>query len=243
MRKLIFGLFIVMGFVFSSCKKNSPVPKTSTQVSTTPYCFLTALRSFSYSSGSLVFNANTAYAELRSDINNISTDMQIGSVATGGNQLKFLPVSKTYSDTTNSLTIVPTSWQVVGAGPIPSCTYTNNDSLPGYTGYTFLPDTIYKSQNLSLQINGISEANGIEVSLYNSTIPSANIIQMRSTGISINNTFSFSSSVLSPLPLSASSYSPTLLTINVFKYNYQVISGVTFSFQTQLEINKQVYIK
>ncbi|MHB8260211.1 MAG: hypothetical protein ACYDCN_12295 [Bacteroidia bacterium] len=241
MKKLIITSLIIAGFVFSSCKKSSPAP-TSTHSTTTPYCFLTAVRSFSYSSGSLVLNTNTADAEFRSDINNISTDMQIGSVSVGGKGLKYLSGSKSYQDTTNLLSIIPTNWQVVGAGPIPSCTYTNNDSLPIYTGYTSLPDTIFKSQNLNLQINGISGADAIEVSFYNPTVPSSNIYQMKSTGVVINNTISFTSSTLSPLPLSSSSGS-TLLAINVFKYNYQVISGVTFSFETQLEINKQVYIK
>ncbi len=240
MKKNIYFLFIISLLIFSSCKKSNSTSPSSTQSSTTPYCFLTALRSFSYSMGTLTFNANNAYAEFRSDINNISTDMQIGSVSVGGKGLKFLSGSKTYSDTTYSLNIIPTTWQIVGAGPIPSYTYTNNDSLPGYTGYTILPDTIYKNQTLNVQINGISGANSVEVSFYNNIGP-VNIFKMKSTGISSNNTFSFSVSDLAPLPV-GSSY-PTLMMVSVFKDNYQHVGNVTFSFASQLEINKQVYIK
>jgi len=239
MKKLLL-FFIVTGVMFSSCKKNNPASPSPTQSSTTPYCFLTALRSFTYNSGTLIFNNNYAYAEFRSDINNISTDMQIGSVSVGGKGLKFLSGSKTYSDTTYSLNIIPTAWQIVGAGPIPSYTYTNNDSLPVYTGYATLPDTIYKNQTLNVQINGISGANSIEVSFYNNTGP-VNIFKMKSTGISTNNTFSFSVSDLAPLPV-GSSY-PTTMMVSVFKNNYQHIGNVTFDFSSQLEINKIVYIK
>jgi hypothetical protein len=241
MKKAILLSIISIGISFFSCKKSStPAPATSQSSSGTPYCFLTVLRSFSYSSGSLVFNSNSAYAEFRSDLNNISTDMQIGSVSIGGKSLKFLPGSKTYSDTTYALSIIPTTWQIVGAGPIPSYTYTNNDSLPGYTDYVSLPDTIYKNQALNLQINGISGANSIEVSFYNSSV-SNTIYKMKSTGISSNNTFTFSVSDLSPLPIGPSS--PTLIIVSVFKDNYQHPSNVTFNFKNQLEVNKQVYIK
>src|ERR1700752_2907750 len=124
MKKSILFFLIILGIAFPSCKKSStPAPASTQNSSTTPYCFLTVMRSFSYSSGTLVFNSNGAYAEFRSDVNNISTDMQIGSVSVGGKTLKFLQASKTYSDTTNTLNIIPTTWQIVGVGSIPSYTY------------------------------------------------------------------------------------------------------------------------
>lgn len=244
MKKLILG-FLIIGFIFSSCKKSTTTTSAGGGGGTATsqaYGELTVLRSFSYNSGFLSAPTNTAYADFRTNINNIASLIQIGSVSANGVKLKYQSVSTTYADSTNAISIIPTTWKVMGASSIPSFTYTDNDSLPGYTGYTLLPDTIYKSQNLSLQINGISGADAVEASFYNSGIPSANIYQMKSIGVVTNNTLSFSSTALSPLPLSASG-GPTLLIINVFKHNSQFISGVNFSFVTQLEINKQVYIK
>lgn len=230
-------IFLTFSGLLVSCKKSSPAPTaTSTNSSSNPYCFLTALRSYSYYAGSLTFDNNYAYAEFRSDVNNISTDMQVGSVAVGGKFLKYQPATKTYADTTNSISIVPTTWQIAGAGPVPSFTFTNNDSLPTYTGYTSLPDTIYKNQTLNLQVNGVSGADNIDVSIYNSSTSS--VIYKTKAPVSSNNTVTFSTTDLSTL-LSGN----TSLVVSIFKHNYQHSGNVTYSFATQYEINKQVYIK
>jgi hypothetical protein len=240
MKKIILFSILISSFLITSCKKTDTPAPAKTTSSPTPYGFLTASKSYSLNSGSLVFSGNYAYAEFRSDLSNISTDMQIGSVSVGGKYLKYNSVNKLYQDTTNTLSVIPTTWQVAGSNPIPSFTYTNNDSLPVYTGYTSLPDTIYKNQNLALQINGITGADEIEVSFYSTSGP-LNLIKVKSTGVVTNNTITYSSSELSPL--SPGSSAITLLNISIFKHNYQAIGGVSFSFATQLGISKQVYIK
>jgi hypothetical protein len=244
MKRIIFFCFISACILFSSCKKSSKTTATTTpNASPQPYGELTASKVFTYNSstGTLSAPINNGYADFRTDIQSISSVIQVGGVWANGTKFKFQPASTTYADTTNILTMNPTTWQVTGAGSIPSFTYTNNDNLPAYTGYISLPDTIYKNQNLSLQVNGVSGADEIEVSFYNNTIPSANIYQSKSGGVLTNNTFSFSSSSLSVLPTGPSS--PTTLIVSVFKNNPQVISNVNFRFVSQLEINKQVYIK
>lgn len=243
MKKKVLLSVVSICVCFSSCKKkdnstSNPGTKTS---ATQPYCVLTALRSFSYSSGSLLFNTNTAYAEFRSDINSISTDMQIGGVFVSGKKLKYQSSDKTYQDTTNALSIIPTTWQVIGTSPIPSFTYTNNDSLPTYTGYAVLPDTIYKNQPLNLQINGISNSGLINVLISDNSTAHNSANQSKSVGISTNNTLSFSVSSLSGLV--ANSSVPGWLSVSVMRYNAHFISGVNVSFASQLEINKSVYIK
>jgi hypothetical protein len=246
MKKLIFISLIISGTLFFSCKKSSNTPAVTggannPNMGGQPYGELTGLRSFTYNSttGTLSAPTNTGSAYFLAQPNNISTGIQVGSVRANGTKFQYQPSSKTYQDSTFSLSINPTTWQVTGAGPIPSFTYTNNDSLPRYTGYAILPDTIYRNQNLNLQINGISSADLIDVSIYNNTPPPSNIYQTKSIGISANNTISFSSSSLSGL-----SVGPTcILIVSVFKYNNQTISGMGFRFISQLEINKMVYIK
>ena len=237
-RFTIFSLAFVC-FIFSSCKKNS---KVATPVFTPqPYGELTALKSFTNMSGTLSSPTQTGYADFRADIHNTNF-MSIGSVWANGVKFQFQPSNNnTNMDSTYNMNIIPTTWQVNGSGPIPSFTYTNNDSLPGYTGYALMPDTIYKGVTNTLQVNGISNADAIEVSFYNSTINCTNLYQFRTSGITTNNTFSGSASSLSVLPSGNSS--PTLLIVSVFKYNTQVIGGVTFKFVSQLEVNKLVYIK
>ncbi|MGZ3863312.1 MAG: hypothetical protein ACXVPN_12900 [Bacteroidia bacterium] len=230
---VFFGILLI-----TSCKKKDTAPAKVQTSNPTPYAFLTAQKSYMISSGSLVLYNNYATAEFRSDLNNISTDMQIGGCAVGGKFLKYLLSSKTYGDTTNSLSLVPTTWQIAGSGSIPSYTFTNNDSMPVYTGYATLPDTIYKNQNLAIQVNGVSGANSIDVLFFNSSL-STPVFKSKITGILSNNIVNFTTSDLAPLPVGSS----TLLYVTLYNDNYQTQSNVTFDFKNQKDIIKTVYIK
>ncbi|MGZ3866976.1 MAG: hypothetical protein ACXVC6_10590 [Bacteroidia bacterium] len=242
MIKKIILLFLSSIFLLFSCKKKDSSIGLRTNTSTpAPYGEMTSLRSVYVMSGTLTNESNTGYADFRADINT-TTRMPIGGLMGNGTKFKLRTSDNMYWDTTGTMSLFPTTWEVSGAGSIPSFTYTNNDSIPKYTGYALIPDTIDRNQSQTLQVNGVSGADAIEVSFFNTNGTANNLYQYRSTGISTNNTFSCPAGAIAALPLTTPS-SLTIIIISVFKHNTQTINGVQFSFVSQFEVNKIVYIK
>jgi len=242
------AIFILTIVIVIACKKSSNTTSTSSSSSgsTNPsgpyYGFLIGTRAFDFSGGILYPNANTGTAYFFSTPSNISTMIPVGGVWVGNNKFKYDAVVKEYYDTTYSLGLNPTTWQITGASVIPTFTFTNNDSLATYTGYAALPDTIYKNQNLNLQINGVSGADLIEVLImdgYSSSPP--HMFTKYTTTISANNTISIPSSSLSGMT-SSTSFSGSMA-IYLQKYNNQTISGKAFRFISQKQVGKNVWIK
>jgi len=170
----------------------------------------------------------------------------IGSVSVGS--IKFqreTTINNYYLDTTNMLSVSPTAWQVVGAGVIPSFTYTYTDSVPSYTGYALLPDTIYRSQNLNLQINGVSHGGVISVLIMDGAgfaTSDQTFQQINST--SANNTIVIPSSSLAGfIPLSTSHAAGSLQLTIGNNITQQSFSGKSFVFGGAYQLTKNVYIK
>ncbi|MBS1647243.1 MAG: hypothetical protein JST67_07875 [Bacteroidetes bacterium] len=140
-----------------------------------------------------------------------------------------------YHDTASSNNNVnpPYTWAVTGSGSIPSFTYTNTNNMPSYTGYALLPDTIYKSQQNTLQITGINGADEITIGIDDGG--TNDVVHSLHIGV---NSVSFSSSELSAL-VSGQGF------IGVFclKNNMQMFGGKRFCFPIFYQATKQVYIK
>ena len=243
MKKIILCALFLLCLVVSSCKKTNTQVPTNTQSTSLPppSAWLTATRSFNYYGGALVFINDSASAEFRSVMTDPSTKMQVNGVSVGGKFLKYFSSSKIYADTTIALSIIPTAWYIDGKDAINTYPHTDTNNLPGYSGYTSLPDTIYKTQNLNLQINGISNAYSIEVAFRNNT-GTVYFSKVKSSGISINNTFTFSLFDLLALPSGSSS--PTVLVVTMLNGDYNgPMPREQFNFSSQLKINKLVYVK
>ncbi|MGZ3863313.1 MAG: hypothetical protein ACXVPN_12905 [Bacteroidia bacterium] len=233
-------LFSAIVFLISCKKKDTAITRT-TPSTPVPYGEMTALRSVYVMSGTLTTPGNTGYADFRTDKSTM-TFVPIGGLSANGIQFKLRASDNMYWDSTNTLPLFPTTWQVNGAGTIPSFTYTNNDSIPKYTGYALIPDTIDRTQSQVLHVDGVSGADAIEISFFNTNGTANNLYQYRSSGIATNNTFTCPAGAISALPLTTSS-SLTIIIISVFKHNPQTINGVQFNFVSQYEVNKIVYIR
>jgi hypothetical protein len=247
---IIFLAAILASFI--SCKKNngtttgSSINNTNTTNSgpITGYLIATRQCEINTLTNSLFTAGNTGVAYFFSSPNNISSYVSVGSVWVGQTKFSYQNYIITYSDTTQMLSINPTTWRVVGANAIPSFTYTNNDSLPTYTGFASLPDTIYKLQNLSLQINGVSGANLVEVILNDGTsVSSGHLITQYTASVSTNNTIIIPASSMAGFTPFASTHYPGSIELNFQKFNDQVISGKTYRFISQLQVSTNVYIK
>jgi hypothetical protein len=142
-----------------------------------------------------------------------------------------------YVDTTYTLTFPPANWQVGGLGTIPSFTYANTTVVPTYTAYTSLPDTVHKSQSLSISITGVSGADQVTVGLDDgSNLYGHSVVQMLAPGTT---TVSFPASSLSSLNIT----SGATLSIECQKNNVQNVSGLPMNFESIYELNKTVSIK
>lgn len=239
MRKLIVLLSAII-FTAVACKKSSSTNTTNNTNQNTngiPYGVLNATRSFNIiSPSSLGLPINTGTAYFLTNTSNLTSMINVGNVAVNGIKFSWQSASKMYIDSTYMLTINPTSWQVIGLGSIASFTYTNNDSLPKYSGYALLPDTIYKSQTQNLQINGVSGADIIQIRVMDAT---GHLAIYSVNPVSTNNTVTISASSLSAFTSGGSGS----MAIDVQKNNNQPFSSKTFRFISDLQLSKTVYIK
>lgn len=231
---LFFMPLLLLAF---SCKKEQVTAPTSTTTTSNPndiYGVLEASKAltlFFYSNDSLVgFGSNTklATATFSSQVfvNNgfiYGTSVAAGTVSLNGTPLKQLTNPIYYNDTTYSIPFPIQTWSVTGDGSVPAINYTNNDSVPVFTGYASFPDTIYKSQGFTIPINNLSGCDDIRLYMSNS---SANILKNYSSSIT--------SISISPSELANFSTGNIVFQLNFSKNNNQVFNNKTYRFKTSL---------
>ena len=116
--------------------------------------------------------------------------------------------------------------------------------MPTYTDFALLPDTIYKFQNLNLQVNGVSGADLVEIILEDgASVAQGHLINQSISPVSSNNTFTITAAATTSFTPYNSTHYYGSLQINIQKYNDQTISGKKFRFISQFQVSKNVYIK
>lgn len=242
MKKQIIIIAAIVSIFIVSCKKDAN--KTTAPASTSnnnsglKNGFLTATRSYQISGGSMIFTGKNASALFYTPTGFVSA----GAVYIDTTRLQFsVPFGNMYMDTTGKIHINPTTWKVAGSSSVPSFTYTNNDSIPGYTGFASLPDTIYKAANLTVHVDGVSGASRIMVMFIDNASP-AHSVSQTITSVSANNAITIPSYSLTPLATSTA-FSPCSMTISIEKTNDQTFSGSVFEFAAEKMVMKNVYIK
>ncbi len=146
--------------------------------------------------------------------------------------------SNGYFDTTLSSTTLPNIWNVVGLGIIPSFTYTNNTPMPTYSDYNFLPDTIYKSKQNTIQITGITGSDVTTVYVIDGV--TGEVTQKLSSGAT---SVSFSASSLASLSSGITPGTTSIVRVVCIKNNIQTFSGKNFNFPFTYIVDKDIYIK
>src|ERR1700757_1509059 len=166
MKKTIYISTIIL-LVMISCKKSNITSNTSTNNTTSGYyAVLTTARFQSIYTGTLsapLNNCSAYFSNVPVTSTNSSTAVKVNNVSLNGTIFQYS--SNNYSDTTFSINFPPSTWVVNGANGIPTFTYTNNDPFPAFTGYALWPDTIYRNQNTTIQMAGVTGANLITVNI------------------------------------------------------------------------------
>jgi len=164
--------------------------------------------------------------------NTITSYVKVSSISLNGVEFKYY--SPGYEDSIFSATTIPSTWSVVGLGVIPSFTYTNNNPMPTYSGYTSLQDTIYKLQLNTIQITGITGSDITTVSVLDGG--NGKVTQTLASGTTSVN---FSASSLSSLIVGNNAG----ISIVCVKNNVQTFSGKQFNFPFTYLVNKTIDIK
>ncbi len=191
------------------------------------------LLALSFTSGTVT--VNTGFAEFFNTAIaiNLGTPLvataSVTSVFMNGTQFPYNSSGMSYFDSTSALTFPPATWNVTGAGIIPSFTYTNNDAIPTFTGTSSLPVTIDKTQNLVIPINGLSGCDQIRVSL-NDTVGKSTFVLISGSATSAT---IVKDSLTKLTPCSSGSYS-----LDFIKYNPQTIGTKKILFSTYSVANK-----
>ncbi|HWY38876.1 MAG TPA: hypothetical protein VNY73_09975 [Bacteroidia bacterium] len=234
MKKAIF-LSAIIFLLTISCKKSNKTSSPGNTTSTTGYyAILSTGRLQSVSSGTLSapFNNCGAYfSNVPATSTNSATAVKVNSVSLNGTIFQYS--SNNYNDTTFSISFPPSTWIVNGASGIPTFTYTNNDPMPAFTGYGSLPDTIYRNQNTTLHITGITGADLITVFVEDGTKGVTQGMPVTASSVT------FPTSSLSTL--SATNYGTILVLLD--KSNVQTIGGKSMNFIGAYQLNKTVVIK
>ncbi|MGZ4086576.1 MAG: hypothetical protein ACXVPD_03885 [Bacteroidia bacterium] len=248
--KFVFRLCILIGatsamLCVSSCKKDkSPAPTTPAQ-DTPPaggYKGLfdtqllysisgTATYSFSYGS------TNDAYITTNYFTNTTNATGEIVSAGVVSlNNITLKIAQGFYTDSTGNFQPSPHVWKTTG-GVIPAFTFTNTNVYPSFTGFTAWPDTIVKSQNLTLNLNGLSGADQVRLYIFSNT----NSANSQITGASPAPAASISwvSSSLNAL----STGTTATIQMEVYKNNIQTVNGELLNFRTTSVYLKTVSVK
>ena len=234
MKKTIFLSTIIL-LVTISCKKSTPsTSSTNNTTSTAGYYAILSTFRFQIYSGTLSAPFNNANAQFYSSPvtgTNPSLEISVNSVSLNGTIMKWS--GSDYSDTTFSIVCPPGTWVVNGANGIPTFTYTNNDPMPAFSGYASWPDTIYRNQNTTIPMTGVTGAGFITVNIMDGTTGISQGMPVTASSVS------FPISSLSTLTTTTNGTLMVLLD----KFNVQTIGGKSMNFVGAYELTKTVVIK
>lgn len=95
-----------------------------------------------------------------------TTFIKIDSVSLNNHTVPFVDMTQNYYNVYGISGYIgaPLTWKVTSHNGItPSFTYTNYDSLPRYTGYSTLPDTIFINKPLTVNVTGLYNMDSLMV--------------------------------------------------------------------------------
>ena len=248
MKKLQFITILFSVLVMFSCKKKSTTSSnTNTTSSSDVYGLLGVEKIDTLKHGTFIGPFYSATASFWCSPNGLQTGastVPIDSIRLNGIPMWYSIGDGNYYDTVTLYHPVhvigyPYTFKVVDDSCIPSFSYTENGPYPTYTGYSNLPDTIYKNSNLLISFAGASNYDYIGVSIDDGS----NL----GTGhtASKNPDPPFPSSVT--IPSSAMSQFNTgnkaTITFYIAKMNQKIFANKTMEFATYYTLVKIVSIK
>jgi hypothetical protein len=227
---------IVITTILSGCKKDKQEPLVSTTplsyydgiltAGITQNMFSDTLDPYPYGGGDAWFG-HTPSPEYSST--NFTT---VDSISLDNVFFKFSDFY--YQDTSYMITnLIPIKWHVKGNHGIPDFDFTNTSSLPGYTGYSSLPDTIDRHQDLNIPISGLTNTTKGLIVISDGL---HTVFKEFSTS---DHSVTFTASQLSSLIPNSFSY----IYVNLKNQNPQVIGGKKLRFDNFYQVTNFVVIK
>lgn len=233
--------FFAFAIIVASCNKNNnnntpaaPAPNP-TPITSNPvfyghlYSQIMAGNTFSN-----LFSNHYAYFfknPVTSGMISPSTTVGAGTVSLNGIQFKYItsPSLIGYNDTTLTYINGPTNWICSGSGTVPAFSFTDNNSWPTFSGPSNLNDTIKLNQTNIIPLQGITNADSVDVWLCDSIKCVRKAVSGSMTSIGFN------SSELSTL-YSCRSASVSII---IIKKNIATISGVPMCFVKAYRYDKK----
>jgi len=164
--------------LLSACSKTSEVvpenpvttsPSAPTITMSDGFGALAAVRSVSYTTVAgitIPLEVNTAVAAFPTAMGS-STFVDAGTVTLNGKGLtKSSNNAYVYQNLTDPLSFSTITWNVSGSASVPAITYTDDKSIPDYSGFSTLPTTVTRSAGVTISLgSAISNADSVYVTL------------------------------------------------------------------------------
>jgi hypothetical protein len=235
---------LFLNAIFIACKKKESSPAETTGTTTTTglspstggdYCNLQTTYRFTNMGGVVTKDSMVFASFYAAPVSAVPpTNVSAGSVNLNGINIPFSGAS--YNITSN----VPTSiagtlnWNVTGSGTVTAFSQSLIASYPKYSGGNVLPDTIVKTNGVSINITGITNSlNSVLISLYGGSANATKYI------LGSNGTVTFSPAELSAFPVNTSI---TLLITanNIYSAN---LGGIKRGFTNGFQYTKFCFLK
>jgi hypothetical protein len=244
--KKIISSFIILGFLsaalLTSCDKaKDTVIDNTTNNTTTPTTtpnfgdasgVLSAVRSVTYQTVSgfvIPVTVYTAVAAFPSTPGS-STFADAGTVTLNSKALtKQSNNAYLYQNLSDPLNLNQITWNVTGSGSVPAFSYTDDKSLPDYSGYNDLPGTVTIANGLTVDLAG-KVANADSVYVVISSGNSSAVIK-RVAG-------NASSAVFTAQDLAALSTGTGILQVVPWNYKIEDFSGKNYYFVIETAVSK-----
>jgi hypothetical protein len=159
-----------------------------------------------------------------------SSTESVSAVYCNGTKLAYAPISIYYYDTTNTITLPPAVWSIVGNANFPSFTYTCTTAMPSYNNGANLPAVINRNQNLTIPTAGAANYDQIIVTI-------SDTLGNRTYNLAA----SASATSLVCVKDSLTKLSPThygTISVTLYKYNPQAIGSKHYLFITTTNYRK-----
>jgi len=245
MKKVILIAFSLVGLLsFTSCKKTTPAPNntnsTNNTTNTGNYYAILSISGLQSMQNGVVFpitNFCKAYfSSTPVSIYNTATFVKVNSVSLNNTGFKFNAYG--YEDSTYQIAYPSGIWVVNGQGNIPSFTDTINTPLPTYAGYNSLPDTLHKTQALTLPITNVSGYDQVQITISDGSNATGHIYgEVLAANAS---SVTFPQGTLSQLNTGVNN---AFINIHLIKNNPKTISGKSINFTTEYQFDKTISVK
>jgi hypothetical protein len=167
--------------IITGCKKTDTPVDNPTNTTSAPtikmsdgYGAMAAVRSVSFTTVAgiqIPLEVNTAVAAFYASAGS-STFVDAGTVSLNSKNLaKYTNNAYTYTNLTDPLSFSAISWNVTGSSSVPAVSYTNERSMPDYSGFSTLPTTVTRSAGVTISLgSAVTGADSVYVVLtdYNS---------------------------------------------------------------------------